>query len=125
MSIQHNKIEVQHIKKWVPFLDARIQSLVHISACTISGSRRLRYGSTTWPAALKADSEATVDTCIDITSRAICERIGYLSVLFFQKAKISNGSCFRSGSAMYLSVGTMLRRRRSCRKKQLRLKLSA
>ena len=52
----------------LPFLAASIQSLVQTKASTISGSRRLRYGSTTRPPVLNADSEATVDACIANTS---------------------------------------------------------
>src|SRR6266542_5553103 len=57
----------------------------------------------TQPPTLNTDSEATVDTCMAITSRAIRERIGYTSVLFFHHAKMSNSLCFKNGSAMYLS----------------------
>uniref|UniRef100_A0A0A9H9G4 Uncharacterized protein n=1 Tax=Arundo donax TaxID=35708 RepID=A0A0A9H9G4_ARUDO len=44
----------------------------------------------TRPPALKADSEATVDTCMASTSRASSQRTGYSSLWTFHHDKTSN-----------------------------------
>lgn len=88
---------------WVPFLAKPTQSLVQVGACTISVSSRLRYGSITRLPVLKADSEATVDTCIAIISRATCERIGVLICIILPKWYNIKCILLYKGSTMYLS----------------------
>ncbi|KAK2650420.1 hypothetical protein Ddye_017909 [Dipteronia dyeriana] len=56
------------------------QSQRHVNTSTISGDKQLLLGSIMRPLVLKACSEDTVDTGITSTSRAKCDRTGYLYV---------------------------------------------
>jgi hypothetical protein len=60
----------------IPFSEAIFQSLQQTNASINSGLSLERNASTMRPPELNADSEATVDTCIDNTSRARVEKIG-------------------------------------------------
>ena len=77
-----------------------------MKAFTISEVNELLKGSRTRLAVLKADFEATVDTGIARTCRAILESTRYCGELTFHQAKISNFSSKTSSqlSNKYLST---------------------
>ena len=82
----------------------RNQSCAHMRASTILGVKQLRNGSSIRPPVLKADSEATVETGIANTSRAIRERTRYLDELTFHQFNISKKPTASSQSSFkYLS----------------------
>uniref|UniRef100_A0A0D2ZZU4 Uncharacterized protein n=1 Tax=Brassica oleracea var. oleracea TaxID=109376 RepID=A0A0D2ZZU4_BRAOL len=62
---------------------------VHIKTSIIKCVKQLLLGSKTRPLVLKADSEATEDTCIASTSLATLERTGNLGLLSFHHESTS------------------------------------
>ncbi|KAF5951936.1 hypothetical protein HYC85_009880 [Camellia sinensis] len=68
----------------------RSQFCVQTRTSTIFGASELRNGSSIRPPVLKADSEATVETGIANTSRAMSDNTLYFVALTFHYSKMSN-----------------------------------